>query len=346
MNKNILKNLISKSSTSIKSKITKRVFDNLRSNKFILSNNFNKNFSSNVAVSLNHSIIKNSMTLDKLSELNNYSVMIENNDRAFKIIFPDKKFSIEISPENSSQTIGDLINSHKSHSEIDGIFGFSFADLDGNLIANSSNAILITRLQGFIISIDNGEKNYHCINANYLGNKSIDVPIDIRVNDNKNLDQLVIENNFAFKDALSREVTLGSNLTIRDLLNNIYSQKYAILNEVETDLGINKEIRYSKALNTFFYLATFQVVTLNLCTFVFLNWDIMEPITQCLTFANIIFGYYFWALTKCDYDPQGFNSVFRFKAFTLRRKYFKELYNERNMIKSILNTNDEKNAYI
>lgn len=344
MNKTIFKKLITESSTA--RKITRKLFGVLPSNNMILSNNFNKKFSSNLAVSLNHSIGKNRMTLDKLSELNNYSVLIENTDKAFKIIFPDKKFSIEISPENSSQTIGDLINNHKSHSEIDGVFGFSFLDLDGNLIANSSNAILLTRLQGFIISIDNGEKNYHCINANYLGNKSIDVPIDIKVNDSKNLDKLVIENNFSFKDALSREITLGSTLTIRDLLNNIYSQKYAILNEVETELGINKEKRYSKALNTFFYLAAFQVVTLNLCTFVFLNWDIMEPITQCLTFANIIFGYYFWALTKCDYDPQGFNNVFRFKSFTLRRKYFKELYNERNMIKNILDLNGEKNLFI
>ena len=116
---------------------------------------------------------------------------------------------------------------------------------------------------------------------------------------------------------------------------------------LEKNLLSNKEKRTSKLLNLFFYISTAQVVTLNLLTFVFLNWDIMEPITQCLTFANIILGYYFWALTKTSLDPPSISAYFTSKKNLFRRKYLKELSEERGSIERLINNDkNDKNDLI
>jgi len=64
----------------------------------------------------------------------------------------------------------------------------------------------------------------------------------------------------------------------------------------------NKDIRIIKITNLFFYITLTQVVTLNLATFVFFSWDILEPMITLLTWCNLIVGYNYWVFTESDYE--------------------------------------------
>lgn len=281
---------------------------------------------------------------DNLSILNKYAILIEDSSNySMKIIFPDKKFSIEINLKDDQQTLGDLHNSHRERSDIDGVLSFSFVDTEGNAIANTTKAEVLSKLPCFNICIDTGEKNYKCFNSKYLGNSDLTRKVDFEFTDNqgKELENYIFNKDFTVQESLNRSCVVKGSLSYNDILNNILQTKYGLLEEAEKSISLNKEIRYSKALNAFFYLTTIQVISLNLCTFVFLNWDIMEPITQCLTFANIIIGYYYWAFTKSDYDPEGFLKIFSSSNSVKNRKYLKNMYQERELIKKLLVKNDK-----
>lgn len=279
----------------------------------------------------------------EIEVLSKFAIIIELRNSKPQIIFPDKKVSLLFDLSNPNQTVQDLINDYRKRSEKDNILGCMFTDIEGVPIANQTKAALLTRLPSFKIMIDNGEKIYDCINANYLGNSSLDttishshIPVDI-----KWLNQKTIESNLTFREAIRRSsVKNEKQMTFRDILQSIYDNKYLQLNEIEGSILTNKNTRASKIINLFYYITLTQVVALNLFTFVFLNWDIMEPITQCLTFANIIVGYYFWAFTQTSLDPPSFLSYFTSKSRLHRKRIFKELSVEREQIKELLERNN------
>lgn len=280
----------------------------------------------------------------EIEVLSRYAIIIELSESKPQIIFPDKKVSVIFDLSNPNMTVQDLINDYRKRSEKDNILGCMFTDTEGIPIANHSKAALLARLPSFKIMIDNGEKIYDCINANYLGNTNLDTAVShyhVKT-DIKKLNQLTIENNLTFQDALKRNINQNENqLTYRHILQSIYDNKYMQLNEIEGSILTDKKTRASKILNLFYYITLTQVVTLNLFTFVFLNWDIMEPIKQCLTFANLIVGYYFWAFTQTSLDPPSFLSYFTSKSRLHRKRVLKQLSIEREQIKELLERNNK-----
>jgi hypothetical protein len=174
---------------------------------------------------------------------------------------------------------------------------------------------MLFRLDKFKISLNRGEKVYTCYNFNYLANQKLNqttetIPNqffnDIEKEMNKNnipfhISYIINKNSFSNKNIANK---LNCNkFTYKDIFNNIVNYKYFPLQSFNLTLDEKKDRRTWKALNLFCYLALTQTLLLNLCTFVFFNWDIMEPITTCISFMNIICGYYFWAYSNgVDYE--------------------------------------------
>lgn len=57
-------------------------------------------------------------------------------------------------------------------------------------------------------------------------------------------------------------------------------------------------------------------------TYVAFSWDIMEPITACISLIDAICGYYFWIWSKNSWDLDSFRSYFYEK--NLQKKRFRE----------------------
>ena len=310
---------------------------------------FNHKFFSTIRTTI---IESNSVLFNKNIEvLNRFAILLELKENQPQIVFPDKKLSVKFDLAKENQTIDDLLSNYKKQAEQDNVLGCSIANNDGVVLANNTRANVLLRLPSFNIIFDNGEKTYTCLNANYLGNTDINKEINthLKINNKDRINDLCLNKSFNFQDACNRDIHISNkdSFTYKDLLNNIYLHKYTLMLNLEKNLLSNKEKRTSKLLNLFFYISTAQVVTLNLLTFVFLNWDIMEPITQCLTFANIILGYYFWALTKTSLDPPSISAYFTSKKNLFRRKYLKELSEERGSIERLINNDkNDKNDLI
>lgn len=266
-----------------------------------------------------------------ISIVNKFAVLKENKDFSKRIVFSDLKFSLEIS---ENQTLSDLASSHRKKSELDGILTMTFLDEDDIPIASNTKSTMLLRLPSFKISMDS-DRLYHCYNLNYMGNRSLDVQIK-RPHEKPGLDRLVIEEDLSYRDAFDLQHRQEPGLTFRDLLNEILYSKYHSINELESQAARTRENRLNRLLNFFFYMTFVQVLSLNLCTFVFFNWDIMEPITACLTFSNLICGYYFWVFTKCDYDPESILNYLRERT-NVRRRVYRELIDERREIDELLN---------
>lgn len=327
-------------------------FNLLLNNKIkikIIHIKFLKNFSTITNSFIKSKSIKFNKNFDLLGK---YAVLLEIKESNHQIIFPDIKLSVRIKP---NQTIKELVSEYKKEGEKDNLLGFTLLDETGVPLAQSINAFNLLRLPKFIVSIDNGEKSYTCLNMNYLGNTSLDK--DIKDLDNSiyedfegisnskidNINRLILSKNFSFNDCLERENKLVSNIekiTFRDLLNSIYENKYVVMLDLKESLVAKRERRFSKLINAFFYLATIQIVSLNLLTFVFLNWDVMEPITQCLTFCNLIVGYYFWAFTKSSLDPPSIMNFITAKNLRITTRFLNRLEEERDNIKYLLDHTD------
>lgn len=199
---------------------------------------------------------------------------------------------------------------------------------------------MLIRLDEFKIDINHGERVYTCINSKYLLNNNLKTSVD---NDNKTLNTRI---NQALKYGISLNKILSfkkqddanNHLTYENILQNYLEHKYKAHAEYHQNIENLKEKRIGKMLNLFFYTTLIQVTTLNLCTFVFFNWDIMEPITTCITYLNFIAGYYFWAFTHSDYE------IHSISQWIKEKKIFKNSLNclvmeEREEIINLLDNN-------
>lgn len=287
------------------------------------------------------------------SSINKNALLVENSECYTKIIFPDFKFSLIIDLSRE-QTIKQMIEEARKLYNKEWVLSISFYDSQGELIANSVQARMLTRLPNFNICIDGGEKLINCINTTWSSGKSLDQTLDQTIFTEKNLDiieKLMFENNFSFKTAQNYVLGhIGSmrkkekdvynlntgSLTYREIFKDYLRSKYVSLNLYTDSLLDRRERRIRNFLNLFFYMSLFQVTTLNLCTFVFFSWDYMEPITQCITYLNIIIGYYFWAITDEDYEMESMINWAKNREFFTKPIIFKEMTKEKRELEEML----------
>jgi hypothetical protein len=246
-------------------------------------------------------------------------------------------------------TISELIEISKKNLDKDGILTIMFLDMEGLQISDSVKASMLYRLDKFKISINRGEKVYNCFNFNFLANKKLDLNIEILSNDfyekiekdmNKNelpFNISYIMNKFARKDHLHEE----EKLTFKNLFENILNDKYFPLNKIHQRQMVEKDRHLWKFLNFYFYLTLLQTVVLNSCVFIFFSWDIMEPITQCITYLNLIAGYYYWCITNGgDYE---ISSITKFiKDRSLFSKNINKALLEKQEIENFLKEKDNE----
>jgi hypothetical protein len=224
------------------------------------------------------------------------------------------KHSINLHIHDENLTISQLIEKSQKKLEKESILTHSFLDCDGIEIAGATKASMLFRLNKFKISLNRGEKVYTCYNFNYLANQRLSQSAEIIPNEFYDkverdislykipfyVSYIANKNSNAYKEMFNRK---SNNLTYKDIFDNIMNNKYFPLQTFHLRNEVDKDRRVYKALNLFFYLTLSQTILMNLCVFVFFNWDIMEPITQCITYLNIICGYYFWAYSNGgDYE--------------------------------------------
>jgi hypothetical protein len=220
----------------------------------------------------------------------------------------------------------------------------SFLDEDGTPIANSTQASLLTRLSNFQISINGGERIYNCINTRFIGNTKLEKPIVTQRDpiNLKKVEKLIFRENLSFTAALAltnsknSQITHKKNIKYSTILKDYVSSKYSMLEEFHTSIKERREKRIQKFLNLFFYACLAQSVTLNLCTFVFFSWDFMEPITQCITYLNIIVGYYYWAITSGDYEIESMVYWIRARKFLFKPALTDCMMQEKEEIENLL----------
>jgi hypothetical protein len=244
----------------------------------------------------------------KDSHINKNAIIIENSKCSSKIIFPDYKFIMDLKVEKPNYTIKNLIDDTRKSFEKELILSMSFRDADGILISNNTEANILTRLDMFKIDFNNGERFYNCINPKFLGNTQIDKEVG-------HIEEATLQK--ATKLSMAFHISINKILafkrvkkvqhsqpqfTYEDMLRDLLVHKYTVHSQVMEESNKAKERQVGKILNIFFYTSAAQIALLNLCTFVFFNWDIMEPITTCITYLNLIAGYYFWAITNTDYE--------------------------------------------
>lgn len=287
------------------------------------------------------------MKFKLLGKINKNSLIIENENFESKIIFPDHKFSLNLEVGEKDLTIKSLLEKNAKVYSKEGIWSISFIDSKGDYIAQSINANLLSRLNLFQISLNGGERIYNCINYKYLGNNNINNQIKIYESEDF---EAIFENmhkyglNFSqsrqiIKDNKQTENQTTSNslnpITYKHLFKDYIKYKYHAVTEFNKHLTERKERRIQKFLNLFFYISLVEVVAINLCTFVFFNWDVMEPITQCISYLNLITGYYFWAMTDTDYELDSMVSWMRKKRL-FRNKLYDAALIEEEEIRNIL----------
>jgi hypothetical protein len=171
----------------------------------------------------------------------------------------------------------------------------------------------------FRIDINNGERIYNCVNPKFLGNTRIDEHVSLLNYETlEKIDKLAVEYDISINKILGFKGR-ANGITFEDILKDLLEHKYTVHNQVMESYTLVKERQVGKILNIFFYLSAAQVGLLNLCTFVFFNWDIMEPITTCMTYFNLIVGYYFWAITNTDYEMDSMVRWLKTKGVFYRR---------------------------
>ena len=225
------------------------------------------------------------------------------------------KNSINLNFHEENLTISQLIEKSQKSLEKEAILTHAFLDSDGIEISGSTKASMLFRLDKFKISINRGEKVYTCYNFNYLANQRLNQNTDVISNEfYQKIEKVMLDNKLPFhishiitkNSVLNKnfaKVTNATNFTFGNIFDNILNYKYFPLQTFQLKNELDKDRRVYKMLNLFFYMTLSQTILLNLCVFVFFNWDIMEPITQCITYLNIIFGYYYWAYSNGgDYE--------------------------------------------
>jgi len=264
------------------------------------------------------------------------------------------KNNINLNFHDENLTISQLIEKSQKTLEKESILTHSYLDCDGIEISGSIKASMLFRLDKFKISLNRGEKVYTCYNFNYLANQKLNQSTQIIPNEffekieksmHKNkipfLISYIINKNSFTNNKSSKNFSSNNNLTYRDIFNNILNYKYFPLQSFRLNNEVEKDRRVWKALNLFFYMTLSQTVLLNLCVFVFFNWDIMEPITQCITYLNIICGYYYWAYSNGgDYEISSMTNWL--KSRNILYKSLHEAYEEKEEIDQFIE-NRKKN---
>jgi hypothetical protein len=261
--------------------------------------------------------------------------MIENEKCECKIIFPDYKFNINLNIGRDNYTIKNLIQESKKQFEKEYVLTLVFRDSDNNVIATNNDANMLTRLDEFKIDINHGERLYTCVNPKYLANNNIDTCIEHDKGFLNSAMKLASKYSIPLNKILVFEKSNDNHLTYRNILDYYLRHKYTAHFQLHQTLENLKERRIGKIMNVFFYATLLQVTILNLCTFVFFNWDIMEPITTCITYSNVIAGYYFWATTQSDYEIHSIYNWVRSKRL-FRHSLNCQVIEEREEVKNIL----------
>lgn len=249
-----------------------------------------------------------------LVNIHKNALMFENDSSEIKIIFPDMKASIILDLSDENLTLSSLVEKNSKFLEKDSVLTHSYLDSDGLEISGNTKASLLFRLDHFKISINRGERVYTCYNFNYLANKKLTQSTDTLPNEFYSLIEKDMKKNkvpFHISYLIKKHSKAYKSLTTSNtgkiifthLFENILNFKYYPMQSFQKKLEIDKDRRVYKMLNLFFYATLSQTILLNLCVFVFFNWDIMEPITQLITYINIICGYYYWAYSNGgDYE--------------------------------------------
>jgi hypothetical protein len=278
----------------------------------------------------------------KESKINRNAVILENEHYDSKIIFPDLKFDLKLNSGNKEYTIKQMLDDSRKQFQKELVMSVSFWDGEGNQIANSTATAMLARLPEFKICLDGGDRIYNCVNPYYLGNFKLDKEISNHI-DLDQVEKLIFEKNLSLNEAIKLanknfEITPNTRkvhkIRYSSILKDYLNNKYTVLSQLHKSLQENREKRIQKFLNFFFYMCLTQTVGLNLCTFVFFNWDFMEPITTCITYLNVIFGYYFWASTSTDYEME--SMVYWLRNRRGIRNYWEYMLEERDQIKEIL----------
>lgn len=268
-------------------------------------------------------------------------MILENENYSSKIIFPDHKFSLDLHIGTDNYTLKNLLDDSQSQMTKEAVWSVVFLDSDGEIIANSVNASILTRMNFFRINVNGGERIYNCVNFKYLANNRIDKNIKVFENiDFDRITDLMNKYNLSFVTAEKlvelETSTNETSLTFKALFKDYLKFKYHAVAEFNNHINEKRERRIQKFLNFFFYASFAQVLALNLCTFVFFNWDVMEPITQCISYINLIAGYYFWALTNTDYELDSMVKWLRQKRLFFRKTGDSQLLEEED-IRRVLN---------
>lgn len=239
-------------------------------------------------------------TCNKALDVNRYALLVLDKSYNYRIIFPDKKVSIKIHIDES-KTVQDVMTESKKSLDWDNNLGFVFTTKENEPISGVTSSYFLACKDSFKVNFDNGEKVYTVINS---------------------------INNYSEND--NREI-------VSNIANYILNHKYDYIKEINSDLITKKSNKFSQYLSTLFKLTFLQVLTLNACTFVFFNWDIMEPITQCLTFSNLIFAYYFWTFTKNESKPESVYQFYMSKNKLTKKKQFASLLEEKDLLEELKN---------
>ncbi len=268
--------------------------------------------------------------------------MIETHNNESKIIFPDYKFDLNINIGDPNYTIKNLLEDSRKNYERDNIISIAFLDEEGNQIANTTKASMLLRLNHFLISLNWGDRIYNCVNPQFMGNNQLNTQLasnEAKIDFDK-LNQLVFGQNLSFKSAAElatkESKVKHEKIKYSSILKDYLRSKYSAINQFYDSLQERRERRIQKFLNTFFYASLIQVAALNLCTFVFFSWDFMEPITQCITYINIVCGYYYWAFTQNDYEMEAMIYWMRSIKPWYRRSVINSMLKEKEEIKKIL----------
>jgi len=283
-----------------------------------------------------------------LDKINKNAVIIEDENYNGKIIFPDYKFDLNLNTGDVNYTIKKMIEDSRKKYEKEFVLTLTFLDEDGTPIANSTDVSMLTRMSNFQISINGGDRIYNCVNTRYLGSLKLSKPV-LTIKDNLNLnkiEKLMFQDHISFTAAVSlTSKRRNNNIKYSTILNDYLESKYSNLREFHSSISSRREFRIQKILNLFFYLCLSQTIALNLCTFVFFSWDFMEPITQCITFINIICGYYYWALTKGDYEIESMIQWIKSRSFLLLPALTHSMLKEIEEVKTLLKDDDARHYH-
>lgn len=265
-----------------------------------------------------------------------------------KIVFPDFKLDLDLHVYNPSYTIKSLINDSINKFGKEKVINIEFLDSDGLKFSESVKTHLLTRLSHFQISLNFGERIYHCVNPKYLGNENLDRSAGRSFDKQffEKVEKMMFKEDLTFCESMDISKKIFNlknprrNVTYTSIFRDFLNSKYKAVEEFNISLRQQREKRIQKLLNFFFYLCFTQTLALNLCTFIFFNWDVMEPITTCITYLNMIVGYYYWAVTNNHYEMESMILWLRNKQSIMQKRYMTDvLLEEKKEIERMLDEN-------